>query len=58
MIGTTLQTDKYPFPVLTDMIIYNPEPITTPVGQKTADWLKTLTLDMMKQFPQPVAFKA
>jgi branched-chain amino acid transport system substrate-binding protein len=57
LIGTTLHTDKYPFPVLTDMIVFPAESVTTPVGQKSADWLKTLTPEMVAKLPQAQAFK-
>ncbi|AWN47508.1 branched-chain amino acid ABC transporter substrate-binding protein [Methylobacterium terrae] len=58
LIGTTLHSDKYPFPVLTDMIVFPAESVTTPVGQKSADWLKTLTPDMVGKLPQAQAFKS
>lgn len=58
LIGTTLHSDKYPFPVLTDMIVFPAESVTTPVGQKSADWLKTLTPDMVAKLPQAQAFKS
>ncbi|PIK70030.1 branched-chain amino acid ABC transporter substrate-binding protein [Methylobacterium frigidaeris] len=57
LIGTTLHSDKYPFPVLTDMIVFPAETVTTPAGQKSADWLKTLTPDMVAKLPQAQAFK-
>lgn len=57
IIGTTLHTDAYPFPVMTDMVVFEAEKITTPVGQKSAEWLKTLTPDVIKSIPAPVPFK-
>ncbi|WP_298954696.1 ABC transporter substrate-binding protein [uncultured Methylobacterium sp.] len=57
IIGTTLHADAYPFPVLTDMLVFPAESVTTPVGQKSADWLKTLTPDMVAKLPQTVAYK-
>ncbi|MEH3147902.1 MAG: ABC transporter substrate-binding protein [Methylobacterium frigidaeris] len=57
IIGTTLHADAYPFPVLTDMLVFPAETVTTPVGQKSADWLKTLTPDMVAKLPQTVAYK-
>ncbi|MGE7416285.1 ABC transporter substrate-binding protein [Methylobacterium tarhaniae] len=57
LIGTTMHSEKYPFPVLTDMIVFPAESVTTPVGQKSADWLKTLTPDMVAKLPQAQAFK-
>jgi branched-chain amino acid transport system substrate-binding protein len=57
LIGTSLHSDKYPFAVMTDMIVFDPVKVTTPVGLKSADWLKTLTPDMIRSLPAPVAFK-
>ena len=56
LIGTTVHNDKYPFPVLTDMVIFPAEMVTTPVGQKSTDWLKTLKPEMVQQVPKPIPF--
>lgn len=57
LFGTTVHTDKYPFPVLDRMVVFPAEFITTPVGQKSADWLKTLKPDILAQVPEAVAYK-
>ncbi|KAA2212438.1 ABC transporter substrate-binding protein [Pseudoroseomonas oryzae] len=57
LIGTTLHTDKYPFAVMTDMVVFPAASVTAPVGQKSLDWLKTLKPDMVQALPQPVAYK-
>ncbi|MCI0755197.1 ABC transporter substrate-binding protein [Teichococcus vastitatis] len=57
LIGTTVNTDKYPFPVMTDMVVFPADTVTAPVGQKSLDWLKTLKPEMVQAMPQPVAFK-
>ncbi|MDQ1081953.1 ABC transporter substrate-binding protein [Pseudoroseomonas cervicalis] len=57
LIGTTLQTDKYPFPVMTDMVVFPAASVTAPVGQKSLDWLKTLTPAVLESLPQPVAYR-
>ena len=57
LIGTSVHTDKYPFPVMTDMVVFPAELITTPVGQKSLDWLKTLTPELLEKVPQPVALR-
>lgn len=57
IIGTTMAAEAYPFPVMTDMVVFKGESITTPVGQKSADWLKTLKPSILEQMPQPVAYK-
>jgi len=57
LIGTTLHTDRYPFPVMTDMVVFPAESVTTPVGQKSLDWLKTLKPDALERMAAPVAFR-
>lgn len=57
LIGTSFHSDAYPFAVLTDMIVFDPVKITTPVGQKSADWLATLKPEMIASLPAPVPFK-
>ena len=57
LIGTTTHTDRYPFAVLTDMVIFPPELVTTPAGQNSVAWLKTLKPDILQQVPAPVAFR-
>ncbi|MBE9607272.1 ABC transporter substrate-binding protein [Acetobacteraceae bacterium H6797] len=57
LVGTTLHTDKYAFPVMTDMMVMDAKMITTPVGQKSVDWLKTLKPDILDKLPAPVAYK-
>ncbi|HEY4252431.1 MAG TPA: ABC transporter substrate-binding protein [Roseomonas sp.] len=53
LIGTSVHSDRYPFPILENMVIFPPEMITTPVGRNSIDWLKTLTPAMLDQVPAP-----
>jgi branched-chain amino acid transport system substrate-binding protein len=39
------------------MVVFKAADITTPVGQKSLDWLKTLTPEMPGKMPAPVAHK-
>ncbi len=48
LFGTSVHTDQFAFPVMTDMVVYPAALITTPVGQKSLEWLKTLTPEMLK----------
>ncbi|CEJ09873.1 hypothetical protein BN1110_00144 [bacterium YEK0313] len=57
LIGRSIHTDKYAFPVLTDMVVFPAEMITTPVGQKSGDWLKGLKPDILGKVPQAVAYR-
>jgi branched-chain amino acid transport system substrate-binding protein len=58
LIGTTLHDASVPHAVMTDMIIFPPELVTTPMGRKSIDWLKTLTPAMLAQVPAAVPFRA
>lgn len=54
LIGTSQHEGPLPFATLKDMIIFPPELVTTPVGQKSVDWLKTLTPEILSRVPNPV----
>lgn len=57
LIGTTHHVDKYPFPVMTDMVVFKAADVTSPVGQKSLDWLKTLSPDMPGRMPALIAYR-
>lgn len=58
LIGLSMHHDSVPqHAVMTDMVIYPPEMITTPAGMKSVDWLKTLKPDLLNQVPASVPFK-
>lgn len=42
LVGTTVRTSDYPFAVLDDIKVYPGALVSTPVGQKTLDWLKSV----------------
>ncbi len=59
LIGTSIHVEKYPFAVLDKMIVFPPVPITTPVGQKSTDWLKSLkAADILAQVPALLPYRA
>jgi branched-chain amino acid transport system substrate-binding protein len=58
LMGTSLHHDSVPHAVMTDMIIFPPELVTTPAGQRSVDWLKTLKPEMLSQVPAAVPFSA
>jgi branched-chain amino acid transport system substrate-binding protein len=43
MLGTTKKVADYPFAVWDNMMIIPAELVTPPVGQKSPEWVKTLT---------------
>jgi branched-chain amino acid transport system substrate-binding protein len=47
MLGVTRKTPEYPFPVLTNLVIIPADIVTTPVGQKSPEWVKTLKPDLL-----------
>jgi branched-chain amino acid transport system substrate-binding protein len=49
LFGITKKSDKYPFKVLSNMMIVPAELVTPPVGAMSLDWInKTLTADVLK----------
>lgn len=43
LIGTTIRVEGYDFAVLDNIMIFDADDITTPVGQISAEWIETLT---------------
>ena len=54
LIGTTVQDDRFPFPVMDRMVVFPPETIMPPVGQKSLDWIRNLTADAVARVPDPI----
>ncbi len=48
LLGTTMHSDDYDFALLGDMMMFDGDAVTTPVGQISADWLKTLSPDFVE----------
>lgn len=57
LVGTTAMDPKYPFPILSDMVVFPGEMVTTPVGKMSFDWLKTLEPEILSRVPQPIVSK-
>jgi len=47
LLGVTKKVAGYPFPILDKMAIYPADLITTPVGQKSPEWVKTIKSDLI-----------
>ncbi|NEX62171.1 ABC transporter substrate-binding protein [Noviherbaspirillum galbum] len=47
LLGVTKKVSAYPFPILDKMAIYPGDLVTTPVGQKSPDWVKTVKPDLI-----------
>ncbi|MBK1658759.1 ABC transporter substrate-binding protein [Paracraurococcus ruber] len=55
IVGLSSFNDRFPFAVPRDMIMFPAAMVSTPVGQKSVDWLKTLKPEMLAQVPAPIA---
>ncbi|MBW8270931.1 ABC transporter substrate-binding protein [Caldovatus aquaticus] len=55
IVGVSTFTERFPFAVPKDMIVFPAAMVSTPVGQKSVDWLKTLKPDLLAQVPAPIA---
>jgi len=55
LVGLSSHGDRFPFAVPSDMIIFPAAMVSTPVGQKSVDWLKSLKPDLLAQVPAPIA---
>ena len=54
IVGLSSFNDKFPFAVPKDMIIFPAAMVSTPVGMKSVDWLKTLTPDFLGKVPAAI----
>ncbi len=57
IMGTSIHSDRYPFPVMTDMVVFPGAMVTTPEGMESITWIKTLTPAILDQVPAPVPFQ-
>ena len=48
LLGTTKRVPQYPFAVMDKMMIVPAELVTTPVGQKSSAWVKTIKSDVLQ----------
>lgn len=48
LLGTTKRVPQYPFAVMDKMMIVPAELVTTPVGQKSSVWVKTIKSDVLQ----------
>jgi branched-chain amino acid transport system substrate-binding protein len=55
IVGISSFNDQYPFAVPKDMILFPADMVSTPVGQNSVEWLKTLKPDFVSRVPAPMA---
>ncbi len=53
LYGLTVQTPQYPFAILERMVLFPKELVNPPLGVKSADWVKTLRPEILRQVPEP-----
>jgi branched-chain amino acid transport system substrate-binding protein len=55
IVGVSAHAEGTPYAIPKDMVIFPAEMVSTPVGMKSVDWLKTLKPDILARVPAPVA---
>ena len=55
IVGLSSFNERFPFAVPKEMIMFPAAMVSTPVGQKSVDWLKSLKPEFLAQVPAPVA---
>lgn len=51
--GLTVQTPQYPFAILERIVLLPKELVNPPLGLRSAEWVKTLRPDILRQVPEP-----
>lgn len=49
LLGVTKKIAQYPFPVIDQIMIIPAFGVTTPIGQKSPEWVKTIKPDLLEQ---------
>jgi branched-chain amino acid transport system substrate-binding protein len=57
IVGVTVKSPKYDFPVLGDMVRYKGESLMPPTDQDPIKWISTLTPAFAKTLPKPGSYK-
>ncbi|WP_235907943.1 ABC transporter substrate-binding protein [Siccirubricoccus phaeus] len=55
IVGISHFTERFPFAVPKDMILFPAAMVATPVGQKSVEWMKGLKAEFLAQVPAPIA---
>jgi branched-chain amino acid transport system substrate-binding protein len=55
LVGLSSHGERLPFAVPDRMVIFPAAMVSTPAGQKSTDWLKTLKPDILNQVPAAIA---
>ncbi|MET4603062.1 branched-chain amino acid transport system substrate-binding protein [Bradyrhizobium sp. JR4.1] len=56
IVGVTVKTPAYPFPVIGDMVRYKGDSLMPQVGQDPLAWISTLTPEFTKTLPKPGSY--
>jgi len=57
VIGTTVKSPDYAFPVIGDMVRYDGKVLTPPQGEDPMAWVKSINADLLKSLPKPGSYK-
>jgi branched-chain amino acid transport system substrate-binding protein len=57
VVGVTRKTDKYPFPIIADMVRYPGAQVTPPVRTEPNQWIGGLTPKFLQGLPKPGSYK-
>ncbi len=57
IVGQTVKSSQYPFPVMGDMARYSGETLMPPEGQDPIKWLGALTPSFVAEMPKPGSYK-
>jgi branched-chain amino acid transport system substrate-binding protein len=57
VIGTTVKSPDYSFPVIGDMVRYDGKVLTPPQGEDPMVWVKSINADLLKSLPKPGSYK-
>ena len=57
IVGVTRKTDKYPFPIIADMVRYPGAKVTPPVRTEPNQWIGGLTPKFLQDLPKPGSYK-
>lgn len=57
VIGMTVKSDEYDFPVIGNMVRYGGEALTPPQGTDPMEWVKSIDADLLASLPKPGSYK-
>jgi len=56
LIGSTVMSSDYDFPIIGNMVRYQGEAVTPPIGQDPIEWVKTFEAGLLEELPKPGSY--